>query len=80
MAGSASPSTSQMSVHVMLREAEFDGLMTICRIVFSGSMARSSQSSGPQMGKFWREEESAVACASFEVVKRAAGDEMLVIM
>lgn len=78
MAGSASPSTPQMSVHVMFREADFDGLMTISRIVFSGSMARSSQSCGPQMGNFWREKDSAVARASFEVVRRADGGEMLV--
>jgi hypothetical protein len=69
VAGSASPSTPQMSVHVMFREADFDGLMTISRIVFLGSTARSSQSSGPQMENCWTEKDSAVARASFEVVK-----------
>lgn len=78
MAGSTAPSTPQMSAHVMFREADFDGLMTISRIVFSGSTARSSQSSGPQMENFWREKDSAVARASFEVVRRADGGEMLV--
>jgi hypothetical protein len=62
----------------MFREVDFDGLITISRIVFSGSMARSSQSSGPHMGNFWREKDNAVARASFEVVRRADGGEMLV--
>jgi hypothetical protein len=57
-------------------------LMTISRIVFSGSMARSSQSSGPQMGNFCRDDDddSAMARASFDVVRRADCGEMCVTM